>query len=112
MLAPEGLQVGDPIARGQDAPVRVGNTLYLKDIPIGSSIYNREIQEHQGAKLVRSAGTRATLLRKEEETVLVRLPSGERRRVSHHCTATIGQVGCADHLLEVIGKAGRRRNKG
>ena len=112
ILAAEGMKVGDVVQQGQGAsPIR-GSILYLKDIPIGTDIYSLERQPGQGAKMVRSAGTKATLLRKEEDYVVVRLPSGERRRIKESCTARIGQVGCVDHLLESIGKAGRNRNRG
>jgi large subunit ribosomal protein L2 len=112
MIAAEGIQVGDSIEVGNKASVSRGSTITLEQIPIGTDIYCVEIHPGEGAKLVRSAGTKATLLRKEADSVVVRLPSGERRQRDQTCTAVVGQVSCADHLLEVVGKAGRNRNKG
>jgi len=112
MLAAEGMKVGDTVQMGNGPISTKGSTLFLKDIPIGTDIYSLERQPGEGAKMVRSAGTKAILLLKEEDTVVVRLPSGELRRIKGTCTAVIGQVGCVDHLLETIGKAGRNRNRG
>ena len=112
MLAAEGMNVGAKVQMGKGASSTRGSTLYLKDIPIGTDIYSVEMQPGEGAKRVRSAGTKAILLRHEEESVVIRLPSGEQRRINGMCTAVIGQVGCTDHLLETIGKAGRNRNRG
>ncbi len=109
ILAPLELKVDDIIKSGGDAEVRPGNTLPLKLIPSGTLIHNIELQKGRGGQLVRSAGMAAQLMAKEGEYVLVRLPSGEARRIHSECSATIGQVGNVDHQGVKLGKAGRRR---
>ncbi|MGH7777884.1 MAG: 50S ribosomal protein L2 [Candidatus Dormibacterales bacterium] len=109
ILAPLGLKVGDRLMSGPDAPVRVGNALPLERIPVGSTIHNIELTLGRGGQLVRSAGTSAQLLAKEGGYAVVRMPSGELRRVLVRCTATLGQVGNLEHENESGGKAGRSR---
>ena len=109
ILAPLGLKVGDTLMSGPEAPIRVGNTLPLQRIPTGSTIHAIELTLGRGAQLVRSAGTSAQLLAKEGDYAVVRMPSGELRRIHVRCTATIGQVGNLEHENESGGKAGRSR---
>jgi len=109
ILAPLGLNVGDSIKSGEDAEVKLGNTLPLKLIPSGTLIHNIELNRGRGGQLVRSAGAAAQLMVKEGEYALVRLPSGEVRRIRSECLATIGQVGNVDHQNIKLGKAGRKR---
>lgn len=109
ILAPSELSVGDTIKSGSEAEVKPGNTLPLKLIPAGSLIHNIELQTGKGGQLVRSAGVAAQLMTKEDEYTLVRLPSGEVRRIPSNCLATIGQVGNIDHRSIKLGKAGRKR---
>jgi large subunit ribosomal protein L2 len=109
ILAPSGLNVGDVIKSGGDAEVKPGNTLPLKLIPPGTLINNIELEVGRGGRLVRSAGVVAQLMAKEGEYALVRLPSGELRRIRSDCLATIGQVGNVDHRSMSLGKAGRKR---
>ncbi|HUU65119.1 MAG TPA: 50S ribosomal protein L2 [Dehalococcoidales bacterium] len=112
ILAPLGLNIGDTIMSGSDAEVKTGNALPLKLIPSGSLIHNVEMEKGKGGQLVRSAGTAAQLMVKEGEYVLVRLASGEMRRIRGDCLATIGQVGNVDHQNIELGKAGRKRLMG
>ncbi len=109
ILAPSELNVGDVVKSGSDAEVRPGNTLPLRSIPSGTLIHNIELESGRGGQLVRSAGTVARLMAKEGEYTLVRLPSGEMRRIRGDCLATIGQVGNVDHRGINLGKAGRKR---
>ena len=109
ILAPLGLNVGDTIKSGSDAEIRPGNALPLKLIPSGTLIHNIELEKGRGAQLVRSAGVAAQLMVREGEYALIRLPSGEMRRVRSDCVATIGQVGNIDHQGIKLGKAGRKR---
>jgi large subunit ribosomal protein L2 len=109
ILAPLGLNVGDSIKSGDDADVKLGNTLPLKLIPSGTLIHNIELNRGRGGQLVRSAGAAAQLVVKEGEYALVRLPSSEVRRIRSECLATIGQVGNVDHQNIKLGKAGRKR---
>jgi len=112
ILAPIGLDVGDSIMSGSDAEVKPGNTLPMNLIPNGSLIHNIELQKGRGGQMVRSAGASAQLMGKEGEYVLVRLPSGEMRRIRNYCLATIGQIGNIDHQNINLGKAGRKRLQG
>ncbi|MEE8470705.1 MAG: 50S ribosomal protein L2 [Dehalococcoidia bacterium] len=112
ILAPQGLKVGDTICSGKDADVRPGNTLPLKLIPLGTAIHNVELQRGKGGQLVRSAGASAQLVAKEARYTLIRLPSGELRRVDEQCLATVGQVGNINHANINLGKAGRKRHMG
>ena len=109
ILAPSGLNVGDTVMSGSKAEVKPGNTLPLKLIPSGTLIHNIELQAGRGGQIVRSAGASAQLMVKEGEYALIRLPSGEIRRIRSECFATIGQVGNADHQNITLGKAGRKR---
>jgi len=112
ILAPMGLNVGDMILSGVKAEIRPGNALPMKSIPTGTQIHNIEMQKGRGGQMVRSAGASAQLMGKEGEYVLLRLPSGELRRVRSECIATIGQIGNIDHQNISIGKAGRKRHMG
>ena len=112
IIAPYGLKVGDVIRAGSDADIKPGNALKLGDIPVGTFIHNLELYPGKGAQLVRSAGNMAQLMGKEEDYALVRLPSGEMRKIAIGCMATIGQVGNIDHENVNLGKAGRTRHKG
>lgn len=109
ILSPNGLQVGQTVVSGAGADILVGNALKLKDIPPGTAIHNIELRPGKGGQMVRSAGVGAQLLGREGGIALVKLPSGETRRVSTECMATIGQVGNSDHENETLGKAGRSR---
>ncbi|MGI6421542.1 MAG: 50S ribosomal protein L2 [Syntrophomonadaceae bacterium] len=109
ILAPLGLKVGDTVVSGPQADIKVGNTLPLKDIPVGSLIHNVELRPGKGGQLARSAGTVAQLMAREGNYAHVRLPSGEVRLVHVSCRATIGQVGNLDYENQSIGKAGRSR---
>jgi large subunit ribosomal protein L2 len=109
IIAPQGLMVGDTVLSGPKAEVRVGSTLPITSIPVGTTIHNVELHQGKGGQLVRAAGASAQLLAKEGEYAQVRLPSGEVRKVSVRCMATIGQVGNAEHGNISLGKAGRKR---
>ena len=109
ILAPEGLKAGDRLVSGEEAEPRPGNCLPLRRIPLGMSIHNLEMQPGRGGQLCRSAGTSATLTAREGRWAQVTLPSGEVRRVSSDCRATIGTIGNADHMNITLGKAGRKR---
>src|ERR1700724_2849329 len=112
ILAPLGLKVGDRVEAGPEADIRLGNALPLKNIPTGTTIHNIELARGRGGQLVRGAGVGAQLMAKEGDYALVRLPSGEQRRIHILCMATIGQVGNVDHENRSIGKAGRARHMG
>jgi len=112
MLLPNGLKVGDVVVSGPSAEARVGNALELGRMPLGTTIHNIELIPGKGGQIVRSAGAAAQLLAKEGEFAQVRLPSGEVRRISVRCMATVGQVGNLDHENQSIGKAGRARHMG
>jgi len=109
IIAPLGLQVGDMVQSGPDAEIRLGNTLPIKAIPVGSLVHNVELYPGRGGQMARAAGTSAQLLAKEGTYAQLRLPSGEVRRVHEDCMATLGQVGNTDHGNIKLGKAGRRR---
>jgi len=109
IIAPNGLKVGQKIISGKDVAPEIGNALYLSDIPLGTVIHNIELKPGQGASLVRSAGTYAQLTSREGKYAVIKLPSGETRKVLTICKATIGSVSNADHSLEKSGKAGRTR---
>ena len=109
IVAPNGLQVGAKLMSGPEAAPEVSNALFLKDIPVGTVIHNIELRPGQGAVLVRSAGNFAQLTSKEGDYCVIKLPSGEVRRILSSCKATIGSVGNSDHALEQSGKAGRSR---
>lgn len=109
ILAPLGMSVGDMIKSGEDAEVKPGNTMPMRAIPSGTMLHNIEMEKGRGGKMVRSAGAAAQLMAKEGKYVLLRLPSGEMRRISSECMATIGQVGNVDNRSIKLGKAGRKR---
>jgi large subunit ribosomal protein L2 len=109
ILAPNGLQVGQKIRNGADAAPEVGNCLPLKNIPIGMAIHGLELTPGRGAQVVRAAGGSATVMSRDGGFALVRLPSGEIRRINEICQATIGQVGNLEHENVLLGKAGRSR---
>jgi len=112
ILAPMGLNVDDTIKAGEDAEIRPGNALPLKQIPSGTMVHNIEMQPGKGGQMVRSAGLAAQLVTVEGDYALLRLPSGETRRVRSVCMATVGQVGNIDHQGIKLGKAGRKRWQG
>lgn len=112
ILAPEGLKVGSQLLSGEKATPVVGNTLFLRDIPLGSAIHAIELYPGKGASLARSAGTYGILMGREGKYASVKLPSGEVRRVLLTCKATMGTTSNPDHGLEVLGKAGRKRWQG
>ena len=109
ILAPNGLQVGQVILSGENVAPEVGNALPLQNIPLGTIIHNIELRPGQGAAMVRSAGTFAQLTSREDKYAIIKLPSGEVRKILATCKATIGTVGNSDHALERSGKAGRSR---
>ena len=112
IVAPAGLKVGDTINSGSSAETGLGNAMALSVIPVGTSIHNIELKPGGGAQLVRSAGASAIILSRSEQSVIVKLPSGEVRSFDPRCFATIGQVGNIEHSNEVVGKAGRSRHMG
>lgn len=109
IIAPHGLKVGDTVMSGKKATPDTGNTLLLEDVPLGSAIHAIELHPGQGASLVRSAGTAATMMGKEDRYAVIKMPSGEIRRILSTCKATMGSTSNPDHSLESIGKAGRNR---
>lgn len=109
ILAPKGLKVGTTVMSGPEAPIEVGNTLPLENIPLGMTVHNIELQLGRGGQLVRSAGMSASIAAKEGDYVTVKLPSGEMRMVFKKCSATLGIVGNEDHMNVTLGKAGRSR---
>ena len=112
IVAPNGIQVGAKIVSGPTAPPELGNCLPLRSVPVGLPIHNLEIMPGQGAQMVRSAGGAATLMSRAEGYALIRLPSGEIRRINEDCYATVGQVGHTEHIKVILGKAGRSRHRG
>ena len=112
ILASQGMQIGQTITSGEEAPIEAGNRLPLKSIPVGSTIHAIELQPGRGAQMVRSAGNSAQLMAKEGDYAQVRLPSGEVRLVNLECTASLGVIGNEQHQNVKIGKAGRNRHKG
>jgi large subunit ribosomal protein L2 len=112
ILAPQGLQVGMTVVSGDAVAPEVGNSLQMKNMPLGTVVHNIEMQPGQGGKLARSAGSSAQLTNKEAKHAILKMPSGEVRRVLINCYATVGVVSNSDHQLESMGKAGRNRWKG
>jgi large subunit ribosomal protein L2 len=109
IIHPSGLEVGRTVVSGPDADILVGNALQLKNIPAGTIVHNIELKPGKGAQMARSAGAQAQLVAKEGDYALLKLPSGETRKVLVECMATVGQVGNLDHENITIGKAGRTR---
>lgn len=109
ILAAEGLQVGEHLESGPEAPPKVGNCLPLSRVPLGTSVHSVELRPGRGGNMCRSAGSSATLMAREADWAQITLPSGEIRRIPSACRATIGSVGNSDHMGIVLGKAGRKR---
>ena len=112
ILAPKGLQVGDIVESGENVDIKVGITLPIANIPVGTVIHNVELKPGKGGQLVRSAGTGAQILGREDKYVLIRLSSGETRKILGTCRATVGTIGNEDYSLVKVGTAGRTRHKG
>lgn len=112
IIAPQGLKAGMQIVSGVDAPIKVGNALPLRNIPIGTTIHAVEMQPHGGAQLARSAGASAQLIAREGTYATIRLRSGELRKVNAECRATVGEVSNPEHNLRSLGKAGAARWRG
>ena len=112
IIAPKGLKVGMKIESGEKADIKVGNCLPLKDIPEGTLVHNVELKPGKGGQMARSAGSSVQILGREDKYTLLRLASGEVRKVLSECRATIGEVGNADYELVNLGKAGRKRHMG
>ena len=112
ILAPKGLKVGDVVESGENVDIKVGNTLPIMNIPVGTFIHNVELKPGKGGQLVRSAGAGAQILGREDKYVLIRLASGETRKILGTCRATVGVIGNEDYSLVKVGKAGRTRHMG
>lgn len=112
ILAPVGLKVGDRVVAGKNVEAKIGNTVPLIKIPVGTMVHNIELRPGKGGQLIRGAGSGATVLNQEEKWVVLKLPSGEKRRFNPDCFATIGQVSNPEAKLISLGKAGRKRNLG
>ncbi len=112
ILAPQGLQVGATVLSGDDIAPEVGNALQMKNMPLGTNVHNIETQPGQGGKMVRSAGTSAQLTNKEDKYAVLKMPSGELRKILINCYATVGVVSNSDHNLQSMGKACRNRWRG
>lgn len=112
IIAPQGLKVGQKLYSGTGVAPETGNCMFLAEVPLGAVVHNIEMRPGQGGKLVRSAGNGATMMGREERYAVLRMPSGETRRILLTCRVTIGSVSNSDHNLEVMGKAGRNRWKG
>ncbi len=112
IISPKGLSVGDQLIAGKDAPIKVGNSMPLRNIPVGTSVHCIEMRPNKGAQIARSAGASAQLIAREHDYATLRLRSGEMRKVPSDCRATIGEVGNSEHSLRKIGKAGAQRWRG
>ena len=112
IIAPKGVAAGTTVVSGQDAPIKVGNALPLRNIPVGSVVHCVELKPGKGAQIVRSAGGSAQLLARDGSYVTLRLRSGEMRKVLSDCRATVGEVGNSEHSLASLGKAGAKRWRG
>ncbi|MBP6623987.1 MAG: 50S ribosomal protein L2 [Chitinophagaceae bacterium] len=112
IIAPQGIEVGMTVISGDNVAPELGNTLPLKNMPLGTNVHNIELQPGQGGIIARSAGSSAQLNAKEEKYAVLKMPSGELRKVLVNCCATVGTVSNSDHALESVGKAGRNRWKG
>ena len=112
ILAPEGLKIGDEVQAGEKAEIKPGNALPLAKIPLGTVVHNLEFKPGKGGQIVRGAGTGAMLMNKEEKYALIKLPSGEERKIELICYATVGQLGNIERKNRIFGKAGRKRHLG
>ena len=112
ILAPIGLKVGQIVTAGLKSEIKPGNALPIKKIPLGTMIHNVELRPSKGGQIARGAGTGALIMSREEKYAIIKLPSGEQRRISLQCYATVGQIGNVDLKNRVIGKAGRKRHMG
>ena len=112
IIAPKGVKAGDPIVSGSDAAIKIGNTLPMRNIPVGTQVHCIEMKPGKGAQIARSAGTSAQLVAREGTYATVRLRSGEMRKIHVDCRATIGEVGNSEHNLRSLGKAGAKRWRG
>lgn len=112
ILAPQGLKVGDEIIFSEKAPLKLGNRMKLKNIPVGTMVYNIELEPGEGGKMVRGAGTSAQVMAQEGKYTHLKMPSGELRKISNQCFASIGEVSYPEHRFRKLGKAGRVRWKG
>jgi len=112
ILSPDGLSTGDKLMSGPEAEIRLGNSLPLRKIPVGTMVHSIEMKSGKGAQIARGAGTSCQILARERDMVTLKLPSSEMRLINENCMATIGQVGNLDHSNELLGKAGRSRWKG
>jgi len=112
IIAPKGVSAGDPIISGSNAPIKSGNTLPLRNMPVGSQIHCIELKPGKGAQIARSAGASVQLVAREGSYVTVRLRSGEMRKIHIDCRATVGEVGNSEHSLRSLGKAGAKRWRG
>jgi large subunit ribosomal protein L2 len=112
IIAPQGLQVGASVESGDNVAPEIGNALQLKNMPLGTNVHNIEMQPGQGGKLSRSAGSSAQLTNKEDKYAVLKMPSGELRKILINCYATVGVTSNSDHSLQSMGKAGRNRWKG
>ncbi len=112
ILAPVGLKVGDKVLSGANADIKAGNSLMLKDIPVGTMVHNIEMQPGKGGQIARAAGMSAQIMARDEKYVTIKMPSGEMRYILATCKATIGQVGNLEHEIIRIGKAGKTRHLG
>jgi len=112
ILAPKGVQAGDALLSGVDAPIKAGNALPMRNVPVGSTVHAVEMKPGKGAQLARSAGAYAQIVARDGDYVTLRLRSGEMRKVQSDCRATIGEVGNAEHMLRRLGKAGASRWRG
>jgi len=112
IIAPKGIKAGDPIQSGQDAPIKSGNSLPLRNIPVGTTVHCVEMKPGKGAQIARSAGTYVQIVARDGSYATLRLRSGEMRKVLADCRATVGEVGNAEHMLRSLGKAGATRWRG
>ncbi|WWP02393.1 MAG: 50S ribosomal protein L2 [Candidatus Dasytiphilus stammeri] len=112
ILAPKGLKIGDEIESGNNVPIKIGYTLPMYSIPIGSIVHNIELKPGKGGQLARSAGTYAQIIARKESNIILRLRSGENRIINSNCRATLGEIGNPEHMLRMLGKAGASRWQG
>ena len=112
ILAPQGLKKGDKIISGENVEIKVGNAMPLKNVPLGSTIHNIEMQPGKGGQIARSAGCEVTLQGRDTGYAIIKMPSGEMRKIPENCYCTIGRIGNVDHELISLGKAGRHRHMG